>query len=355
MDSTPSVYEQTLTLDLGALQAELRVLIVDDDQDARDYLVAVVQQAGYQTAVAASGEEALQMLEREFCPIMISDRNMPGMDGVTLCKRAREGNYPGYLYIFLLTAHNASEDIVSGLKAGADDYLGKKNISGPELVARLGNARRIVTLEQALRRALDQKRQMANTDVLTGAYSRRYLERQLSLELERTRRFGHPVAVLLVDIDFFKRINDRYGHATGDEVLRNTYRRMRELLPRACDWIGRYGGEEFLAVLVDTDLRGAEIVAQRLVNGIAQMAVETSSGPIPVTISIGGAEAAQMLSNELSFKGLLGIADQCLYASKHDGRNRYTMCLQDDGPMGAASIAAAAAALDTNVREPRQQ
>lgn len=335
-----SVFEQTLTLDLGALQPELRVLIVDDDPEARDYLVAVVQEAGYQTATAASGEEALQLLAREFCPIMITDRNMPGMDGVTLCKRAREGSYPGYLYIFLLTAQNAAADIVSGLKAGADDYLGKKNISSAELVARLGNARRIVGLEQALRRALDQKRQMANTDVLTGAYSRRYLERQLSLELERTRRFGHAVSLLLVDIDFFKRINDRYGHAVGDEVLRGAYRRMRELLPRSCDWIGRYGGEEFLVVLIDTDRRGAEIVAERLVTGMAEYEINTSSGPVPVTISIGGAEAAQMLSNELSFKGLLEIADQCLYASKHAGRNRYTMTLHGDSPLTADAIAA---------------
>jgi diguanylate cyclase (GGDEF)-like protein len=328
MQSDPSVFEQTLTLELSALQPELRVLIVDDDPDARDYLVAVVQEAGYQTAVAAGGEQALQLLETEFCPIMITDRNMPGMDGVTLCKRAREGQYPGYLYIFLLTAQNANADIVSGLKAGADDYLSKKNISAPELVARLGNARRIVSLEQALRRALDQKRQMANTDALTGAYSRRYLERQLSLELERTRRFSHPVSVLLLDIDYFKRINDRYGHATGDEVLRSTYRRLRDLLPRACDWIGRYGGEEFLAVLIDTDLRGAEIVAQRLVTAMAETAIETTVGPIPVTISVGGAEAAQMLTSDLSFKRLLELADRCLYASKREGRNRYTMCLQ---------------------------
>lgn len=339
MQSDSGVFEQTLTLELSALQPQLRVLIVDDDPDARDYLVAVVQEAGYQTAVAASGEQALQLLETEFCPIMITDRNMPGMDGVTLCKRAREGHYPGYLYIFLLTAQDASADIVSGLKAGADDYLGKKNISAPELIARLGNARRIVSLEQALRRALDQKRQMANTDALTGAYSRRYIERQLSLELERTRRFNHPVSVLLLDIDFFKRINDRYGHAIGDEVLRNTYRRLRELLPRACDWIGRYGGEEFLIVLIDTDLRGAEIVAQRLVSGMAETAIDTSVGPIPVTISVGGGEAAQMLTNDLSFARLIEIADRCLYASKRAGRNRYTMCLEGESPIALCSEA----------------
>lgn len=336
MESPPiSAFEQTqtLTLELAIGHPELRVLIVDDDPDARDYLVAVVQEAGYQTVVASSGEEALQLLEREFCPIMITDRNMPGMDGITLCKRARQGRYPGYLYIFLLTAQNSSADIVSGLKAGADDYLGKKNISAPELVARLGNARRIVSLEQALRRALDQKRQMANTDVLTGAYSRRYLERQLSLEVERTRRFNHSLAVLLVDIDHFKSINDRYGHAVGDEVLRNAYRRMRELLPRACDWIARYGGEEFVFVLLDTNLRGAEIVAQRLIEGIAESPIETSSGPVSVTISIGAADVSQMLSSNVSIKGLLEIADQCLYASKHAGRNRYTMSLPSESPI----------------------
>ncbi len=99
-------------------------------------------------------------------------------------------------------------------------------------------------------------------------------------------------------------------------------------MPRACDWIGRYGGEEFLTVLIDTDLRGAEIVAQRLVSGMAETPIETSVGPIPVTISIGGAEAAQIMTNDLSFKGLLEVADHCLYASKRDGRNRYSMCLQ---------------------------
>lgn len=339
MQSDPGVFEQTLTLELSELQSELRVLIVDDDPDARDYLVAVVQEAGYQTAVASSGEQALQLLATEFCPIMITDRNMPGMDGVTLCKRAREEHYPGYLYIFLLTAQNASADIVSGLKAGADDYLGKNNISAPELVARLGNARRIVSLEQALRRALDQKRQMANTDALTGAYSRRYLERQLSLELERTRRFNHSVSLLLLDIDYFKRINDRYGHAIGDEVLRNAYRRLRDLLPRACDWIARYGGEEFLVVLIDTDLRGAEIVAKRLVGGMAEAPIETSAGPIPVTISVGGSEAAQLLTSDLSFTRLIEIADRCLYASKRDGRNRYTMCLDGASSIGFSSAA----------------
>jgi two-component system, cell cycle response regulator len=333
METPPSIFEQTLALDLATVQPELRVLIVDDDPDARDYLVAVVQEAGYLTAVASSGEEALQMLEREFCPILITDRNMPGMDGITLCKRARLGTYPGYLYIFLLTAHNASEDIVTGLKAGADDYLGKKNISAPELIARLGNARRIINLEQALRRALDQKRQMANTDALTGAYSRRYLERQLSLELERSRRFGHSLAVLLIDIDHFKRVNDRFGHAVGDEVLCETYRRMRELLPRACDWIGRYGGEEFLVVLLDTDLGGAEVVAQRLNAGVARSSIETSSGKVPVTISIGAADVSQMLSTSLSFTGLLQIADRCLYESKHNGRNRYTMRVETQSPI----------------------
>lgn len=334
MESAPA-FDETLTLDLADLQPDLCVLIVDDDEEARDYLVAVVQEAGYQTRTAATGEEALRILENDFCPIMITDRNMPGMDGLTLCRRARQGSYSGYLYIFLLTTHNSAEDIVNGLKAGADDYLGKRNISAAELVARLGNAKRIVGLEQALRRALDQKRQMANTDVLTGAYSRRYLERQLSLELERTRRFGHALTVLLIDIDHFKRINDRYGHAVGDEVLRNTYRRMRELLPRACDWIGRYGGEEFLITLLDTDLRGAEVVAQRLTTGVAQSPIDTSSGQIPVTISVGAADVSQMMSNQLSFKGLLQIADECLYASKRAGRNRYTMQIEKDSPVAA--------------------
>jgi diguanylate cyclase (GGDEF)-like protein len=319
------MFEQTLAIDLTTLQAELRVLIVDDDPVAREYFVAVVQEAGYATATARSGREALELLRREFCPIMITDRNMPGMNGVELCAAARQETWSGYLYIFLITAQNAREDIVSGLRAGADDYLSKK-ISAPELVARLGNARRIVSLEQALRRALDQKRQIANTDALTGVFSRHYLERHLSLELERARRFGHSMAVLLVDIDHFKRINDRFGHAVGDEVLRAACKRMRTLVPRSCDWLARYGGEEFVVVLADTDLAGAEVVARRINAGIAQTPIETSGGAVSVTVSIGGAAVgASSAAPGLHPGAVLGRADRCLYASKHGGRNRCTM------------------------------
>jgi diguanylate cyclase len=133
------------------------------------------------------------------------------------------------------------------------------------------------------------------------------------------------LSVLLIDIDHFKRINDRYGHALGDEVLRSACCRMQELLPRACDWIARFGGEEFLAVLIETDLTGAEAAAQRLNIGMAQTPFETSAGPIAVTVSIGGADVAQLPRNSFNFAALLQSADQCLYESKRNGRNRYTM------------------------------
>jgi diguanylate cyclase (GGDEF)-like protein len=332
MPPPPSRFEETLALDLTTTQDVPRVLIVDDDPIAREYFVAVVQEAGYATATADSGREALELLQREFCPIMITDRNMPGMDGMQLCANARQGTWPGYLYIFVITAQNASQDIVSGLDAGADDYL-SKDISVPELVARLGNAKRIVSLEQALRRALDQKRQLANTDALTGVFSRLYLEKQLSMELERTRRYGYSLSVLLVDIDHFKRINDCLGHAVGDEVLRTVCNRMRSLVPRSCDWLARYGGEEFVVVLTETGLAGAEVVAKRINAGVAQAPIETSGGAVPVTISIGGA-AIGASSPESDFRpgALLDRADRCLYASKGGGRNRCTMdaCRADE-------------------------
>ncbi len=301
----------------------------------------VVQEAGYQhgSGSPAAKQVQLQVLETEFCPIMITDRNMPGMDGVTLCKRAREGHYPGYLYIFLLTAQNGQRRY----RVGPEGRRG-----------RLSRARRIFSALGAGRASgqCPPHRQSrtgaaprARSEAPDGEHGRTHRRLQpalpgaaaVALELERTRRFNHPVSVLLLDIDYFKRINDRYGHATGDEVLRSTYRRLRDLLPRACDWIGRCGGGEFLIVLIDTDLRGAEIVAERLVHWHGgNCRSKLRSGPVPVTISIGGAEAAQMLIEraELQDACWRSPIDACTRASAMDATVARCIC-RGESPIAA--------------------
>jgi two-component system cell cycle response regulator len=230
-----------------------KVLLVDDDDLVLARLQDLVAAAGFEVNIAPDGGEALACLQRNFSPVVIMDLQMPGMDGLTLCRTIRQGTWPGYVYILLLTAQDAEDDILAGLDAGADDYLSKKT-SSAQVLARLRTGQRILALEQSLKEALAEKRRLTMTDALTGAPNRRYFQRRLSRELERMRRFGGDLCLLSIDIDRFKTINDRYGHASGDAVLQEFVRRVEKCLPRNTDWHARVGGEEFVVVLEGTDL-----------------------------------------------------------------------------------------------------
>ena len=303
-----------------------RVLVVDDDDIAVEHMRELIGAAGYEVATAHSGAAALAELRREFAPIVILDRNMPGMDGLELCRAIRDGaHYPGYVYIVLCTAHDAEEEILAGLAAGADDYVSKRS-SGAQLVARLATARRILALEHSLKHAIEERRRMAMTDALTGAFNRRYFMSHLRRELKRARRSAGELALLIFDIDHFKHINDRYGHAAGDAVLVEFARRVQEHLPRESDWNARLGGEEFAVVLPETDLAGGGVVAERIRHGIAQTPIRTAAGTIEVTVSVGVSGLAVFKERaEATVEHLLRRADDCLYFSKRHGRDRVTI------------------------------
>jgi two-component system, cell cycle response regulator len=303
-----------------------RVLVVDDDDIAVAHMRELIGAAGYEVATAASGEAALVQLRREFAPIVILDRNMPGMDGLELCRAIRDGtHYPGYVYIVLCTAHDAEEEILGGLAAGADDYVSKR-ASGAQLVARLATARRILALEHSLKHAIEERRRMAMSDALTGAYNRRYFMSHLRRELKRTRRIGSELALLVLDIDHFKHINDRHGHAAGDGVLVEFARRIQQHLPRESDWSARLGGEEFAVVLPDTNLAGGGVVAERIRRAVAQSPIGTVAGGVEVTVSVGVSGIAVFDDRtEATVEHLLRRADDCLYFSKRHGRDRVTI------------------------------
>lgn len=319
LDDTTRIFMPT-----AASFARHTVLIVDDDELTREKLTMLVQAAGFDTVAAKSGREALAQLHREYCPIVVSDWLMPDMDGLELCRAIRSDSFPGYVYILLLTARDTQEDILTGLDAGADDYLSKR-VTEAELVARLRTARRIVALEQSLRDIIDEKRKLATTDALTGTNNRLYLVKHLSRELKRIQRYGGPLSLLALDIDNFKSINDRFGHAVGDEVLVEFVRRINSALPREIDWCARLGGEEFAVVLPQTDIAGAATVAEKLRQMTAGSPMKTTAGPLTVTVSVGVA-ALSVLPREIvpSVDALLELADRGLYASKQGGRNRVT-------------------------------
>jgi two-component system cell cycle response regulator len=322
MDSDLGATTQVLKLDLGVLP---RVLLVDDDELVLARLEEMLSAAGFDVGKATSGSEALAFLEETFAPVVITDLQMPVMDGLAVCREIRQRTWPGYVYILLLTVQDAEEDILAGLDAGADDYLGKR-MSSAQLLARLRTAQRILTLERSLKGALAEKRRLALTDVLTGAPNRRYFLRRLSRELERVHRFGGELCLMSLDIDHFKQVNDRYGHASGDAVLQEFVRRIRHCLPRNTDWCARMGGEEFAVVLEETNIEGARIVAERLRHAMAVAPIRTRAGTVKVTVSIGVSGLGNAANRkEASVESLLQQADKHLYASKENGRNRVTL------------------------------
>jgi two-component system, cell cycle response regulator len=303
-----------------------RVLLVDDDEIVVERMRDFITASGFEVATAASGAEALEALKRDFAPIVILDRNMPGMDGLELCREIRAGtHYPGYVYIMLVTAHDSEEEVLAGLDAGADDYLSKR-VSGTHLVARLATARRILNFEHSLKLVIEERRRMAMTDALTGAHNRRYFMNHMRRELKRARRFGGEVTLLVCDVDHFKHINDRYGHGAGDLVLVEFVRRTQAALPREYDWCARLGGEEFAVVLPQTDLAGGGVVADKVRRAVAAAPIATHAGPIEVTVSVGVSGLAAFADRTIvTAEHLLSRADDCLYSSKRQGRNRVTV------------------------------
>lgn len=321
MDRDFGATTQILKLDTSVVP---RIMLVDDDELVLEQLAPLVSAAGFQVLTLSSGAEAIAALEREFMPVVITDLKMPGMDGVTLCRELRSRTWPGYVYIVLLTIQDGEEDILAGLDAGADDYLSKR-ASGAQLIARLRTAQRVLTLEHSLRQALQEKRELAMTDSLTGAYNRRYFARRLSQELKRVQRTGAGLSLLAIDVDHFKQVNDRYGHEGGDVVLQELVRRVNSALRRETDWCARMGGEEFAAVLDGTPLAGARRVAERVRESVASSPVRTAAGDVRVTVSIGvGSLEAIDPAQTVLVESLLRQADRCLYASKERGRNRVT-------------------------------
>jgi two-component system cell cycle response regulator len=298
----------------------VRLLLAEDEPTQRLLLKRRLTRAGYLVETAKDGDEALARIVRGQTQILVTDWDMPGMDGVTLCRRVREARLTGYVYILLLTGHGAVADVVAGLEAGADDYL-EKPADEAELLARLKAGRRIVDLERSLRDAHAQVRLMSVTDPLLGIFNRRYLMEELPQEVGRARRHGRPLSLIMADLDHFKRVNDGHGHDVGDELLVSFTRLLRASI-RAGDWIARAGGEEFVIVLPETDSAGATVLAENIRAACAAMRLPAATGVLGVTTSLGIASLQSTQDLPQAAAALMRQADQALYRSKRAGRNR---------------------------------
>ena len=297
------------------------ILLAEDDPVTRMLMTRFLKNAGYEVDAVANGSEALDKMTRRYYPMLVTDWEMPEMDGIALCKAVRNMQLDGYVYALLLTARDAKEHIITGLEAGADDYL-IKPVHEAELIARLNAGRRILTLEHSLRVANQRNRILSITDALTGAFNRRYLMEQLPREFERCRRYAFPLSVLMCDLDHFKQVNDQRGHAAGDDVLQQFASRAQKFIRSNSDWIARYGGEEFLIVLPETAHDGAVLVAEKIRQLVASSPFATRAGDTAVTASFGIASTGPSGPDlALKVETLIRAADESLYKSKLAGRN----------------------------------
>jgi two-component system cell cycle response regulator len=296
----------------------MRILIADDELVSRKLLQKTLERAGYEVTAVENGRMAAEQL----CPatgprLALLDWVMPELDGPGVCREVRKRNDQSYVYMVLLTSKESKEDVVAGLESGADDYL-TKPFDPEELKARLRTGLRILDLEDRLVEAREDMRFQATHDGLTALWNRGMIVDLLGRELARSIRENFTTAILMCDLDHFKSVNDTYGHLVGDDVLRETAKRLLASV-RSYDFVGRYGGEEFLVVLNNCNPAYAFARADEIRKAIAQKPVMSSCGPIPITMSLG-----LLLNQEWgrrSAEDLLHEADVALYEAKAAGRN----------------------------------
>ena len=314
------------------------ILVVDDDIVSRTVVEKHLKKAGFIVATAANGVEALEHFDRQFFPIVLTDWMMPVIDGPHLCRLIREKKTDGYVFIVLITARDSKTDIVSGLESGADDYL-TKPIHPAELIARINTGIRILKLEKSLKKANEEIRLLSITDPLTGCHNRGYLNERFPQELRRAQRYSHPLSILLADIEYFKKVNDTYGHQAGDEVLKQFSDCINQQVRKKVDWVVRYGGEEFLIILPETRCLGAHSMAERLRTTIENKVIRFGEENIQITASFGGASVSfeDKRLEDVTMDQLIQMADANLYRSKEKGRNRVCMVKVENQMINSAS------------------
>ena len=310
----------------------MRILVAEDDAISRTLLERTLQRAGYAVISVENGVEAMAELVKQDAPrLALLDWIMPKMDGVEVCREIRRRNDQAYAYLILLSSRESKEDIVAGLESGADDYL-TKPFDVDELKARLRTGHRILELEDHLVEARESMRFQATHDLLTSLWNRGVIVELMSHEIMRSRRERSCTAVMMCDIDHFKSVNDQYGHAIGDEVLREVARRLHNSV-RSYDMVGRYGGEEFLVALNKCNPESAVSRAENLREKIAGRPIQTANKPVSVTISIGLALSSEF--PESTIEEIMHHADMALYAAKGAGRN----CVRVAQPTGTSKPA----------------
>jgi diguanylate cyclase (GGDEF)-like protein len=302
-----------------------RILVVDDHEDNVEVLRARLEARGYEVEGANDGQSALDTVPKFLPDLILLDVMMPDMDGLEVARRLKADRSLPFIPVIMQTALDSTERMVAGLEAGADDYV-TKPINFPELEARIRSLLRIKKLQEELGQREKELSQMNDrllhislTDGLTGVDNRRSLEQRLHEMFEHSLRLHEPISCVMCDIDHFKKVNDTYGHAAGDEVLKQ-FAAILKLEAREIDRVGRYGGEEFLLLLPGTVLDSAVTFAERVRQRVEENTFSFEGGTLKRTVSLGVASWPHP-----RIKGreeMLKAADDALYVAKEMGRNR---------------------------------
>ncbi len=306
-----------------------RILLVDDDPFVRMMLKEILEFGGYSVEVAVSGPDALEKFSLyPETALIISDMNMAEMNGIEFIREFRKQNRD--IPIIILTVNTEITVALKAIRCGANDYLLKDdNIQDTLLISieknleksRLEKQNRKL-LEELARKNRELER-LSLLDGLTDVPNRRYFDKVIFQECLRAARESKPVSMLMIDIDFFKNYNDSCGHPAGDDCLRKVAKSLEYTLSRPGDFLARFGGEEFAAILPDTDSRGALLLAEKMLAGIRELKIahpsSAVSGFVSISLGIGSIPPAAGLRADPA--RLIAMADQALYRAKSSGRN----------------------------------
>ena len=296
-----------------------RVLLVDDRSSSADR-VTVALRGVHHLDIETDPQEAIFKSAEGGYDLMIISLGLANYDGLRLVSQIRSLERTRQLPILLIAETEDRQRILRGLDMGVNDYL-LRPLDRNELLARVRTQVRRKRYADSLRDNVQASIEMAVVDALTGLHNRRYLESHLATMLHNASQRGRPLSLMILDIDFFKRVNDTYGHDAGDEVLKGFSQRVKSVV-RGGDLVCRMGGEEFVVVMPDTEEAVGRKVAERIRQAIERdtFQIDAAGRRIPVTVSIGLSSRGQDISPDLLFKR----ADNALYRSKNEGRNRVT-------------------------------
>lgn len=305
--------ESSIVKHYAAPEGKPKLLVVDD-QPINIQVIYQIFGADFQVFMATSGEQALVMCKKNLPDLVLLDVVMPDMDGFQVCAQLKANPETQEIPVIFLTALNDSEQETYGLELGAVDFISKP--VNPAVV----KAR--VKTHLILKQQTDIMRQLAFLDGLTGAYNRRYFDQQFGVEMARAIRNGTTLSLILLDIDYFKRFNDQYGHQAGDECLRLVATALKGCLRRPADLLSRYGGEEFVCILPETDHESAMDLANVMEQRVRELQIAHGGSELSgiVTISVG--VAGLRSDGKSNVHDMLEQADQQLYKAKNAGRSQ---------------------------------